>query len=74
MAVALGNWGAAEAVPVLAAALRELEPVARSHAAWALGEIGTDEVLDAVRGALALECDEGARAEMMAALGLRSSC
>jgi epoxyqueuosine reductase len=72
VAVALGNWGSAEAVPVLAGALRELEPIVRSHAAWALGQIGTAEALDAVRDALTLECDEGARAEMMAALGLRS--
>jgi epoxyqueuosine reductase len=72
VAVALGNWGGEEAVPVLTSALRDLEPVVRSHAAWALGQIRTVEALDGVRDALTLECDAGARAEMMAVLGLRS--
>jgi epoxyqueuosine reductase len=67
VAVALGNWGSEEAVPVLAEALADAEPLVRGHAAWALGEIGTDEALDAVRDALTLECDVGAKAEMMAA-------
>jgi epoxyqueuosine reductase len=73
VAVALGNWGSADAVPALTAALRGLEPVVRSHAAWALGRIGTAEALDAVRDALTLECDAGAKAEMMEVLGLRSA-
>ncbi|HSJ26310.1 MAG TPA: tRNA epoxyqueuosine(34) reductase QueG [Longimicrobiales bacterium] len=72
VAVALGNWGAGEAVPVLAAALRDLEPVVRSHAAWALEQIGTADAIEAVRDAVTLECDAGARAEMLEALGLRS--
>jgi epoxyqueuosine reductase QueG len=73
VAVALGNWCSADAVPVLTAALRDLEPVVRSHAAWALGRIGTAEALDAVRDALTLECNAGAKAEMMEVLGLRSA-
>jgi epoxyqueuosine reductase len=72
VAVALGNWRAEEAVAPLTAALRDLEPVVRSHAAWALGQIGTEDALDAVRDALSLECDADARREMMAALGLPS--
>jgi epoxyqueuosine reductase len=38
--VALGNWGSAEAVPVLTLALRDPDPMVREHATWALGEIG----------------------------------
>ena len=41
VAVALGNWRSQEAVPALAAALADEEPLVRGHAAWALGRIGT---------------------------------
>ncbi len=37
--VALGNWGSRQAVPILARALEDLEPLVRGHAAWALGRI-----------------------------------
>jgi len=50
VAVALGNWGSPEAVPVLAAALNDEEPLVRGHAAWALGRIGTEGALQALRG------------------------
>jgi epoxyqueuosine reductase len=39
VAVALGNWGSREAVPALAAALDDEEPLIRGHAAWALGRM-----------------------------------
>ncbi len=39
VAVALGNWGSREAVPPLASALDDEEPLIRGHAAWALGRI-----------------------------------
>jgi epoxyqueuosine reductase len=39
VAVALGNWGSREAVPALASALDDEEPLIRGHAAWALGRI-----------------------------------
>jgi len=39
VAVALGNWGSREAVPALARALDDPEPLVQGHAAWALGEI-----------------------------------
>jgi epoxyqueuosine reductase len=39
--VALGNSGNAEVVPALQEALRDGSPLIRSHAAWALGQIGT---------------------------------
>ncbi|MFB3787857.1 MAG: tRNA epoxyqueuosine(34) reductase QueG [bacterium] len=54
VAVALGNTRDARAVPVLANALRDPEPLIRGHAAWALGEIGGKtalrELVEARRG------------------------
>jgi epoxyqueuosine reductase len=50
VAVALGNWGAPEAVEVLAKALLDEEPLIRGHAAWALGRIGTDAARNAMWG------------------------
>ena len=41
--VALGNWGAPEAVPVLVRALADGEVLVRGHAVWALGRVGTRE-------------------------------
>jgi epoxyqueuosine reductase len=41
-AVALGNWGAERAVPALAKALADPEPLVREHAAWALGRMRGD--------------------------------
>ena len=43
VAVALGNWGSPEAVPVLSEALADDEPLIRGHAAWALGRIASGE-------------------------------
>jgi epoxyqueuosine reductase len=57
VAVALGNWGSPEAVPVLAAALNDAEPLIRGHAAWALGRIGTEAALQALRGRAEVEED-----------------
>ncbi len=39
IAVALGNSGQTEAVPVLTQALSDPEPLIRSHVVWALGEL-----------------------------------
>ncbi len=39
VAVALGNSGLPEAVPVLTRALADPEPLIRAHAVWALGEL-----------------------------------
>ncbi|HEV2147021.1 MAG TPA: HEAT repeat domain-containing protein [Longimicrobiaceae bacterium] len=57
VAVALGNWGSPEAVPVLTAALNDEEPLVRGHAAWALGRIGTEGALQAPRGRAEVEGD-----------------
>lgn len=40
VAVALGNWGHRDAMPVLAEATHDAEPLIRAHAAWALAQIG----------------------------------
>jgi epoxyqueuosine reductase len=61
VAVALGNWGSPEAVPVLARALEDEEPLIRGHAAWALGRIGTPEAMEALRSKEGLEEDVSAR-------------
>jgi epoxyqueuosine reductase len=77
VAVALGNWGEAEAVPALVAALEDGEPLVRGHAAWALGAISAStgcapEVATEVTGALVLrlasEEDAGVREEISSAL------
>lgn len=68
VAVALGNWGSPEAVPVLAAALNDEEPLVRGHAAWALGQIGTEAARQALRGREEIEDDVWVREEIVAAL------
>lgn len=39
VAVALGNWGSLEALPVLEQALQDPEPLIREHAAWAIERV-----------------------------------
>jgi len=69
VAVALGNWGSPEAVPALAVALNDGEPLVRGHAAWALGRIGTEAARQALRGREEVEADAWVREEITAALG-----
>jgi epoxyqueuosine reductase len=47
-AVVLGNTGNPAAVPALAHALGDREPLIRQHAAWALGALGTPEGREAL--------------------------
>jgi epoxyqueuosine reductase len=68
VAVALGNWGSPEAVPVLAAALNDDEPLIRGHAAWALGRISCEPAVKALRRRLGLEDDAWVREELLLAL------
>lgn len=68
VAVALGNWGSLEAVPVLAQALNDEEPLVRGHAAWALARIGTREAIEALRDRAAVEEDDWVREEIVLAL------
>ncbi|MGH7409524.1 MAG: HEAT repeat domain-containing protein, partial [Candidatus Methylomirabilis sp.] len=64
VAVALGNLGSVEAVPALARALSDSDPLVRGHAAWALGRIGTREGRAALIEALRRETDPDAKAEI----------
>jgi epoxyqueuosine reductase len=45
-AVALGNWGDAQALPALTRALADPEPLVREHAAWALDRVGEGSLQD----------------------------
>ena len=69
VAVALGNLKAREAVPALAGALGDAEPLVRAHAAWALGEIATQEANAALTRRLEGEGDAAVREEILLALG-----
>ncbi|MCL4860738.1 MAG: DUF1730 domain-containing protein [Caldilineaceae bacterium] len=51
--VALGNWADPQATPALLHALRDPEPLARGHAAWALGQIYRRHGFEEAKGALA---------------------
>ncbi len=62
--VALGNWGAPEAVPVLVRALADLEALVRGHAAWALGRVGTVEARESLLEFLRREKDRWVRREI----------
>jgi epoxyqueuosine reductase len=70
-AVALGNTGAPEALPALAALLDDRAPLVRGHAAWALGRLGGGVGGAAARAALAaraaIEDDPFVREELAAA-------
>lgn len=69
VAVALGNWGSAEAVPVLSLALSDPTPSVRGHAVWALGEIGAPESFSALEALASSEADPFVLAELEEALG-----
>jgi len=57
VAVALGNSGLREAVPVLTRVLSDPEPLIRSHAVWALGELLSREAFRLCEEHLAGETD-----------------
>lgn len=64
VAVALGNWGSSEAVPLLATALHDEERPIRGHAAWAPGGIGGDVAMAALRRREGVEDDAWVREEI----------
>jgi epoxyqueuosine reductase len=66
--VALGNSGDRAAVPALARALDDHEPLVRGHAAWALGRLGGAAARSALCDAAAREREETVRAEISCAL------
>jgi epoxyqueuosine reductase len=55
--MALGNWGYPAAVPVLARALSDPEPLVRAHAAWSLGRVGSAEANSALSAHALVETD-----------------
>jgi epoxyqueuosine reductase len=67
-AVALGNQGDPEAVPLLVSTLENPEPLVRVHAAWALGKIGGKQAKAALEKRRRLEEDEGVRKEIESSL------
>jgi len=69
VAVALGNAGDPAAVPALARALSDPEPLVRGHAAWALGRIGTGPAFSALGHAAGTERDPSVRGEIAAGTG-----
>jgi epoxyqueuosine reductase len=77
VAVALGNWGSPDAVPVLRRALEDDEPLVRGHAAWALGRIASEvstsdslsaTISSALVSGLEVEDDPWVRYELSSAL------
>jgi epoxyqueuosine reductase len=69
-AVALGNSQNPAAVPPLAHALADADPLVRAHAAWGLGRIGGVAARAALDGARRREPSAAARAEIDAALAV----
>jgi epoxyqueuosine reductase len=67
VAVALGNIKDVAALPALIVALNDEEALVRGHAAWALGEIGTEAAREALRRRLEIETDPEVRDEINAA-------
>ena len=65
-AVVLGNLGDASAVPPLARALKDEDPIVRGHAAWALGRLEPGG--QALRAAFERETDRTVLAEIESAL------
>ena len=66
--VALGNIGDPVAVPALVQALKSGEPLLRSHAAWALGQIGGETACAALREAISEESNPEVVVELNDAL------
>ncbi len=67
-AVALGNRGDPDYVPVVKKALQSDEEVVRGHAAWALGRIGGGQARRALEASLSGEASEYVRGEIASAL------
>jgi epoxyqueuosine reductase len=68
VAVALGNFKDAAAVPALTEALEDRDSLVRAHVAWALGQIGTAGALAALKRCLTSEEDPEVKREIEAAL------
>jgi epoxyqueuosine reductase len=66
--VGLGNWGSPDAVPALARALSDADPLVRAHAAWALGRVGSAEARSALWSRVSVETDASVLDELSAAM------
>ena len=66
--VAIGNWGEQRAVPSLKGALKDDDPLIRSHAAWALGRIGGGTARQILRKRLTFETEPMVITEIQDAL------
>ena len=66
--VAIGNWGARKALPALKIALADDEPLVRSHAAWAVGQIGGEAAAKLLKTRLAVEDEPEVIVEIQEAL------
>ncbi len=66
--VAIGNWREQRAVPALKKALTDDESLVRSHAAWALGQIGGTAVERILQTQLAVETEQEVVDEIQDAL------
>lgn len=66
--VALGNSHRNDAIPALSTALNDPSPLVRGHAAWALGQIGSEQARFLLHAALSTELDSDTRVEIDAAL------
>jgi epoxyqueuosine reductase len=66
--VALGNSGKEEAVPAIEEALRDANPLVRTHAAWSLGRIATEHSFRILASALKKETDVSVCEEIAIAL------
>jgi len=64
VAVALGNSGNTQAIPILLKVLDDEEPLIRAHVVWALGELAGPEVLPAIREKLNKESEKIVLAEL----------
>ena len=64
VAVALGNSGNTQAIPILLKVLDDDEPLIRAHVVWALGELASPEVLPAIRKKLNNESEKIVLAEL----------
>lgn len=68
VAIALGNWGSPQAIPALIHGLNDMEPLIRSHSAWALGQISSAASRQALKAALVSETESTVQQEIQEAL------
>ena len=66
--VAVGNWGEQRAVPAIKKALTDDEPLVRSHAAWALGQIGGTDAEQILQTQITVETEHEVITEIQDAL------